>query len=527
MRIGLIPLDERPANTRYPAMIAAIADAHLTLPPAGALSQRRSPADCAALGEWLEEIAPELDGLIVSCEMLGYGSLIASRTGDDPAGAALARIHALREVRRRNPRLPIYGFSLITRVSNANDATEEPAYWAEHGERLYALSQLLDRRERGLEADDAVDRLASSVPDEHRRDFLRRRLRNHAVNAAVLHMLADGVFDLLVLSSDDTSPDGLPSRERRWLAGWAGMLGLTTDDRPPTTDDQAMDGGQARRAATLLMYPGADEVGCVLLARLLNERAGAVPRFAPTYAPPEAASHVAAYEDGPVRTTLERQVRAVGGRVAADGDAIWVGVNAPVERRGEWEPDRAAAEREGRLPALRSLAAEAREVMGRGQPAAIADVAYPNGADPALLDLLLAEANLPALAAYGAWNTAGNTIGAALAQACAAQLIGSAAGQAAHERFLLHRLLEDWGYQRLVRAETRQWLSARYGTSEPQGPEGEAATVARVERQLNALIGRLPGFAGRFLLVPGSVRLPWGRTFEIDFELTTTAKGGG
>ncbi len=43
---------------------------------------------------------------------------------------------------------------------------------------------------------------------------------------------------------------------------------------------------------------------------------------------------------------------------------------------------------------------------------------------------------------------------------------------------------------------------------------------ARIERRLGELIARLPGFAGRYTLVPGSVRLPWGRTFEVDFELT-------
>ena len=49
MRIGLIPLDERPANTRYPAMIAAIAGVDLVLPPTDLLSSFRTPAPCALL----------------------------------------------------------------------------------------------------------------------------------------------------------------------------------------------------------------------------------------------------------------------------------------------------------------------------------------------------------------------------------------------------------------------------------------------------------------------------------------------
>ena len=64
MKIGLIPLDERPVNTRYPAMIAAIAGASVALPPPEILSARRRPADCAALVAWLRRAAPGLGGLI-------------------------------------------------------------------------------------------------------------------------------------------------------------------------------------------------------------------------------------------------------------------------------------------------------------------------------------------------------------------------------------------------------------------------------------------------------------------------------
>ena len=73
MRVGLIPLDERPLNTRYLAMIGAIANAALVLPPPERLSSFRTPALCDALAGWLRDVAGNLDALIVSFEMLGYG----------------------------------------------------------------------------------------------------------------------------------------------------------------------------------------------------------------------------------------------------------------------------------------------------------------------------------------------------------------------------------------------------------------------------------------------------------------------
>ena len=83
--------------------------------------------------------------------------------------------------------------------------------------------------------------------------MLRRRGRNHIVNLAVLDLLADDIFELLVISSDDTSEFGFGTREKAWIKEWV--------DRR---------GGDAR----LLMYPGADEVGSALLCARADGRAG-------------------------------------------------------------------------------------------------------------------------------------------------------------------------------------------------------------------------------------------------------------
>jgi hypothetical protein len=495
MRIGLLPLDERPVNTRYPAMIAGIAGVDLVLPPPALLPSIRQAADCETLVGWLHEHASALDVLIVSCELLGFGGLIASRISDDDVHTIISRLNSLSAIKRQHPHLVIYGFNVITRVSNSNNAFEEPVYWADHGVDVYRLSQLLDQHTQGQPVMDELTALQVAIPAAHVRDFIQRRLRNHTVNLAALRLLADSVFDLLVLSSDDTSPYGLPSSEKHWLSTWSERLAI---------------------GERLLMYPGADEVGCVLLARVINQRHNYKPTFRPEYAVPGSEHIVAAYEDGPIRVTVERQIRAAGGMITAEGGDFWLLVNPPIARRSEWHPEYAEEEYRTRRPFLQPLITET-----MNQPSVIlADVAYPNGADPLLIDLLK-QHDVAKLAAYGAWNTAGNTIGTALAQACATRLIDSDTQRSAQEQFLLHRFVEDWGYQQLVRAQAREWLEQTSGQREPT-VENLAATCRWIEARLQPLIAELPGFANRYRITPGSLRLPWNRTFEVDFDLELT-----
>jgi len=500
MKIGLFPLDERPVNTRYPKMIAQIAGAELFLPPSEALSRFREPADPVRLTRWLTDISPQLDYLITSFEMLGYGSLISSRISLESVDVIVARLQALHEMKVRKPALKIIGFNLIMRISNANSAVEEPAYWATEGKHFFQFSQLVDRQAQGQDVAAELSQLTRSLPAEHIQDFLIRRLRNHTVNMAAIQMLLRGDLEALVMSSDDTSPYGLSSSEKRALQQWARHVDL---------------------AGRLLMYPGADEVGCALLARAVNASHTFQPTFEISYAVPGGENIVAPYEDSPVSVTLERQISAVGGRVVERGGDFWVAVNPPSPRRREWNSDFALDERQERLPYLQKMVDEIRKHLDSSQAVIVADVAYPNGADPLLIDLLLESVDITRLAAYGAWNTAGNTIGTALAQACAAKEANTPDQQEAQQRFLLHRFLEDWGYQQEVRNETRLWMDEKFHNHQIT-PAIYPQVLSFIEKGLEKRLAQLPGFSGKYRLVPGSLRLPWDRLFEVDFELQDT-----
>ena len=494
MKIGYIPLDERPVNTRYPKMVAEIANAELLLPPSEILSDFRTSAQSGALVEWLNRYGTECDVIVASCETLGYGSLIQSRISHEAAGTIIGRLETLRALRQRKPALRIFGFNLITRISRSNDATEEPDYWAEHGAGMYLYSQLLDRAQQGQAVDDELRKLRAQLPDEYVNDFLARRLRNHIVNLAAVQMLADSVFDLLVLSSDDTSPYGLGSREKRWIGEWAARLGLEKN---------------------LLMYPGADEVGSVLVARAINEHFGKIPTFEIAYVVPEGAGITAAFEDSAVSVTVERQIRAAGGVITDDRADILLMVNPPRSSEMSWPLPYSDEELQRRSPDFLKANTRIAENLDAGRMVAAADVAHANGADGAWVDSLQQAGLFKRLDAYSAWNTAGNSIGTTVAEACIASQFGR--DTAAQKKFLAHRLIEDWAYQCVVRDQINLWIYEQTGAY-PLPADLVASAAQRIEAALGDVIRQhLPEL--NYEIVPGSIHLPWRRTFEIDFDL--------
>jgi hypothetical protein len=491
MQIALLPLDERPVNTRYPAQTAAIAGATVLTPPADALPDLRAPADRAALGAWMTAQLGRVDGLVASIDLLGHGGLIASRISDESIAQVLAHLEPL--TRRRSKALT-FAFNVIQRTSNADDATEEAPYWAQHGAALYRYSRSLDRALS--EPDNAVARrdratAEARIPAAVRATWLTRRLRNHAVNTAMLYEAANGAFDLLVIPSDDTSPVGMGARERKHLESLRGALKLDN----------------------VLMYPGADDLCSALTARLINHKRKHRPAVYPHFSHQDMRFNVAPYEDRPIQLAVDTQIAVVGAthaKTPEESDAILV-INTPFERDGDQDPNWRDHQTDQRRRELRALVDQIARWQSQGLAVAVADVAFPNGAEPQFVELLLAGADVSKLAAFGAWNTAGNTLGSTLANACV-----PCKNVAARQRAVAHHLLEDWGYQSIARDQLRAWLLERDGV--PNIKPRRLAAATRHTAELLAPFAERIAAAG-LPCAPTNVRHPWRRTFEVDFDV--------
>lgn len=536
MSIACLPLDDRPVNYDYPRLLAQMAGIEIYLPPRRWLGNPWRSCQHNELTHWLEQTAPRTDVLLLAVDTLAYGGLIPSRTSSESTGEVLSRLGILRSLKAASPNLKIMASSVILRISRADSAEEEKPYWVMFGSRMFRLSYLEHKSALG-EADPAEcaerDSLRAQIPDAVYTDYLQGRARNHAINRAMLNWLEEGVFDYLLLPQDDTADYGWNIAEARALQSLIRARGLS------------------ERA---IAYPGADEIGCLLLARAICQQAGFAPRLWPHYSSIQGPLAVTAYEDRPIHELLKAHLAPLGGVVAEspDNSDLLLFINAPAEKQGaaelQWlieqellgstgcsvETDEMYRQTKRAMTTprrsveefVRALAA----ALDTHKPVALADVAFVNGADLTLGRLLLTDRLAPRLAGFGGWNTAGNTLGCVLAHSVlrALMLHGNFTPQqqASHLAFLFLRCLDDYIYQTIVRTQIAYQDLPALGlapTFERLGAEAITAVQASLQNRLAPHIRQLNEIFVHSGLVQAvhitNIDLPWQRLFEISFDV--------
>lgn len=515
MKIGLIPLDERPCNEYFPRALAPVAGGEVVTPPPAMLGRKRQPGRCRDIGDWLKENAGQWDGLVVSVETLVYGGLIPSRIGHETLDECKQKLQIIREVKAQYPELPIYAFNIVMRISNSNINEEEPEYWKDYGKKLWRYSRLHYRvHDLGLaEEKEELEDVRAAIPEEYIADYTKRRGRNHEINMAMVDLVAHGVVDFLLFTQDDTSEFGFPNREQRILRDRVAQLGV---------DDRA------------LIYPGADEVGMVLTARHLLRLHGAVPKFFTRYSSTRGPQITASYEDRPIAESVKGQVFGVGGLIVdspQDADIVLL-LNTPGERQGEAPNQHRDRTADTSARNLLEFVYALNYYNSRGYVTAVADLAYANGADRKLVSLMESQVDLLQLDGFGAWNTAGNTLGTVVAHSSLRFLTAEESDvekQKAHLNFLLLRFADDWAYQALVRTQLRDEVLPEMELPVldlgERWREVEKIVEERLRSTMHAFFAK--HFKGRALMdgtrVQGltmeGIRLPWQRIFEVGCEM--------
>ena len=490
--IALLPLDDRPCNTRFPAQIAAIGADALTQPDASTLGRFNVPGDFEALKSWLDAL-PEVDALVVSIDMLAYGGLVASRKTTTSLETALERLQILRDWRANHPNVPVYAFNVLMRLAVTMDSDAAvPHYY-----NIMKWARLCDEAQRFPTSQNQADlqEIREQIPDAIVESYLTARRRNHEVNLSMINWLSEGTFDYLLITQEDCTEFGLHRREQDELVERVRERGV--QDK-------------------FTLHPGADEAALTLLAREWNDGVS----YCIQWANDERKRDIAVFEDVPYEDALHSHIRATSGRLADAPETadVRLFVNPPVggSQKNETPESRDARCAEFNSTFLPNIVA----ALNAGQRVALCDVAFPNGSDDVLMDTItkFEDKIFSRLIAYGGWNTAGNTTGTILAQ-CAALVRGQRAGIGEqsgelNRNFLFERLLDDWFYQADLRARLEK--EARDSGFSPLSMNGHTSQIeASARREIGNFARTLASQQFGAKVRELKVALPWGRTFEV------------
>lgn len=406
MKIGFIPIDNRPVCYTLPEQIAEIDESiEFFMPKREWLGDLKKYADTEKMFKWLKNL-PKLDALILPLDTLAYGGLISSRRCSDSFDEIMLRLDELKKILIEKD-AKIYAFSSIMRISNNNVNEEEKEYWDKWGKKIFNYSYCMHK---------FGTMCKKEVPDEILEDYLKTRERNFNINKVYLGWQKDGIFDTLIFSKDDCAEYGLNVQEAEAIENLGGFV-----------------------------KTGADEIPLTLFARSLepsHDRQKEKIKICPIFLEPKYKDLISNYEDISIEKSVKGQIELAGFDIAGEANAdILLYINNFVERQGEivMKTPTEPFNKDWQMPK---------------KPYVIADVRFANGADNGFVKKLFNKGLGKNFLGYSAWNTSANTLGSLL---CAAKvrILAKKYNDRAFKRLQAIRFLDDWAYQ----ANVRQMLS--------------------------------------------------------------------
>ena len=487
-----VPLDNRPVCLAYAVQTMEAAGWQVKTPPLEYIANGERGGNPDALYDWLVDNADESLAMIVSSDALIYGGLVDSRTHHLPLEVLRERADRLVELKKEFRDQQVYVFTTIMRSPKRSAAPVEPAYYKEWGARIFRLGELEDKREAkeiGRRELRELNKLRQTIPREILVDMYTRRENNIKATELLLHGVESGDFDYLLVGRDDTAEFSQAHREAR-------AMDILVNELPKER---------------IRFFAGADQLGMLLLRRASTKLQYEIPLVQIVYAPGKGGATVPAYEDDSIAASARQHIYVAGGvpilgHKRAD---LVLAINTPKDgvtlEASSPENDYLVTPEVEKFTKLLDV------MVRNGKAVAVADVKYGNGADNALVSNIFAHNLEYGLAAYGGWNTAGNSLGYALAQG----LLSKQVSAGDREELLQVRYLDDWAYQANVRMDVyRNLIWPNYWQNSGFDAEQTAVVEADITNLMNSVAEPMLGEAVKDY----RFTLPWNRMFEVYVE---------
>ena len=442
-KILFIPLDERPCNYIYPQeMVDIREDLELIIPPLDLLGKKKEAANVDLLWKFVENNISSCDAFVFSAEMLFYGGLLPSRLHHYSIEHFDYLIQKLKDLKETYSKCQFYAFQLIMRTPRYSSDDEEPDYYGIYGEQIFKRAYLINKKDRDGITDDEqseLDHYQQYIPSDIVADYENRRSINLQLNLNMIRLVNEGVLNYLSIPQDDSCEYGYTALDQAKVVNEISSL---------------------RLQRKIMMYPGADEAGCEVLARAISEMDQKVTKVYPFYASHLGPSIIPLYEDRIMVESLKSHLMVAHCEIVErkeEADFI-LAINCPGKIMQESFNQDTKDITYSSYRNLNWFVATLKNDILKGYKVVVADCAYANGGDLELIQLLDDYEILDQLYAYKGWNTHCNTLGTTIAQmvVCHHEHIS----QQKIVESLIYHLLEDGFYQALLRKEMTASLKA-------------------------------------------------------------------
>lgn len=497
-KVMYIPLDERPCNYDFVPRISINTDYEVIIPPADLLGKKKEPADINRLWHWIFENINSVQNLILSVDMVTYGGLIPSRLHSNFYECCESSISNIKKIKDMKSNINIYAFNVIMRCPKYSSSDEEPDYYEQFGEFIFKygfISHKLSLNRASKEEINEFDSIKEKLPHEILHDYKERRKINIEINKKIVNLVSEKIIDFLIIPQDDSAPYGFTAMDQQNLREYIKLKNVSS---------------------RIYMYPGSDEVGMTLFARMVNCDKHIHPKVYLRYSSTMGPYIIPLYEDRMLNESLKYQVMAAGGILCSslsECDTVLF-VNSPGEEMQEADIQNDKSMHHDFNKNLTEFIEYIKYVKNtRNVPCMVADVAYANGADLELISQLKNEGLLFKIDSYAGWNTSSNSIGTAICQGFMSYLFGNGM---VNKKFLALRYVEDTGYCALVRGNIGREFP--YAESNMYMKQVKQQVIGRINKELNDFVKQYL-YDNNYGIIINKLELPWDRLFEIKLDL--------
>ena len=484
-----VPMDTRPVCKDYTVATMKAAGWDVLVPPEELLSSADRDGQPDKLLEWLEQNTPKAVAVVASADALIYGGLVDSRTHHIEPSVLQSRVERLLSLKKKVHSPDIYVFVTIMRSPKASAAPVEPVYYQEWGGKLFRHGALRDKVElQGLSRKEnkELQELNRTIPRNVIADYYDRRRTNIRTSELLLHGIESDSFNYLLVGRDDTNPLSQAHKEARYMSSLVSNFSNSK----------------------IRFFSGADQLGLVLLTQAANRLTFTTPLVYTEFGNGKGGETVPTYEDDTVAESARQHIFAAGAfpsKNAATADYVLL-VNTPYNGKTLEASD---AKNNGVADKnTKAFADKVQSYIERGKKVIVSDSAYGNGADNALVKELFRRGLAYQVAAYGGWNTSGNTLGFALAQGMESPFYE---GNAAKD-LLTVRYLDDWAYQANARMDVYQHVIwPKQMPNSGFTPEQKRIAEAAIKESITKVAEPVMGSVAKEY----DFKLPWSRMFEV------------